>query len=190
MHLPMTCRLYCDGGVISKNPSTIGGTYACRIVDSDDETVLVEIKGIVIPSSFGVTAITNNHTEMMAIITGLSYLPLEFDGTVFSDSLVTLNRVFSGWAMKNVPPILVDALRQEQSRLKLSKSTKWSHLAGHPTREQLTRHFGKNGSPISIHQVWCDMACGEMAKLPSIKELQQVSVCSKNFSPTFSLGSL
>src|SRR5574338_1198510 len=94
--------LYVDGGVIGKNPSTQGGTWAARLMR--DAFVVCEIKGVVTPKEAKLKEITNNLTEMLALIRGLQLLPTAWTGTIFSDSMVTLGRVFEGWKWNGIPP--------------------------------------------------------------------------------------
>lgn len=58
--------LFCDGGVISKNPSTIGGTWAARLV-IEDKPVRHD-SGIVFPLDIYGEPVSNNLTEMLALL--------------------------------------------------------------------------------------------------------------------------
>ena len=62
-------QLFCDGGVVGSNPSAIGGTYAWRQV-VDDQPV-AEGAHFISARDARVPAVTNNLTEMLALIKGL-----------------------------------------------------------------------------------------------------------------------
>ncbi len=154
-------NLYCDGGVIGHNPSPIGGTWAFRRVDRG--LVMAEQSGVITPETAELPAITNNLTEMLALVRGLQSLPNYWTGTIFSDSQITLGRAFLGWKWKNIPMWLHHEFQKERTRL-----TRWNlidHvlLQGHPTRAELNAGTGSRGYPVSEHNVWCDLACGQQA---------------------------
>lgn len=156
----MDNQLYVDGGVVLKNPSPIGGTYAYRLLK---DGLVVSEGGFFIPSSDlgpGAT-ISNNVTEMLALIKGLQALPKDWNGTVFSDSMVTLGRAFMGWKLKGVPLWLRGSF--EDVTKGLINWEKFGHtlLSGHPTKAHLACGVGKHGLPVSEHNVWCDIAARE-----------------------------
>src|SRR4051794_41446106 len=88
--------IYADGGVIDRNPSSIGGTWAYCHVDDDDNRIS-EQGGIFIPSPRGL--VTNNRMEFLALLSALEALPSGWSGRVCSDSRVTLGRLFHSWKM-------------------------------------------------------------------------------------------
>jgi ribonuclease HI len=155
-------ELYCDGGVMAVNPSPYGGMYAYRIL-SDGE-VVHEHAEIIFPYQAELPTISNNLTEMMALVCGLETLPIDWTGTVFSDSQVTLGRAFLGWKWNNVPEWLVKRFDNAKARLIHWEQIQWVLLDGHPTREQLLRGTGKRGHAVSAHNVWCDKACQMLVK--------------------------
>jgi ribonuclease HI len=129
------------------------------------------------------STVTNNQTEMLALLMGLSKLPADFAGTVYSDSAVTLGRVFCGWKWKNVPEWLHRMYRTERARLTHWDQIKYVQLDGHPTKAQLVSGVGKRGNKVSEHNVWCDDACrkaGEQfldrigASIPTLMEMELV----------------
>lgn len=152
----MITELYCDGGVIGTNPSAIGGTYAVRLVFDGREPWGY---GAVIPATDMGGTVTNNQTEMMALLKGLAKLPDDFSGTIYSDSQVTLGRAFMGWKWKNIPTWMHKLYQVERKRLVNWDQIKYVLLDGHPTRAQLQAGVGKRGHPVSEHNVWCDEAC-------------------------------
>lgn len=151
--------VYADGGVILKNLSAIGGTWAFCGVDAEGNRV-IEGGGVVPATSK--TLITNNHTEQIAIIKALEAMPDGWNGTVYSDSMIALGRVFKGWRGKNLPSNVV-----ERTKAAMARMGKVEHvlLQGHPTKADLERGIGaKRGLPVSKHNVWCDKECGRQAK--------------------------
>lgn len=149
--------LYADGGVINANPSPLGGTWAYCLVNGSGERVF-ERAGVVTPVMAQLPAITNNLTELLALVRGLEELPYGWNGTVYSDSWVSLQRVFLAAKLNNVPDWLVIRLQRVQKSGKLG-NVRYTLLDGHPTRVQLAAGIGKRGNPVSIHNVWCDQAC-------------------------------
>lgn len=154
--------LYVDGGVIGHNPSTIGGTMAWRRVIN--RQVSSQGVAIITPDGAKLPAITNNLTEMLALVNGLESLPEHWIGTVCSDSQVTLGRAFMGWKWKNIPMWLHHEFQFHRKRLVNYEKFKYVLLDGHPTRAQLLSGVGKRGHPVSEHNVWCDQACGLKAQ--------------------------
>lgn len=156
-------HLYADGGVIGKNPSPIGGTYAYRILDASEQHILVE-HADVIPANFTNPFITNNLTEMLAIIAALPHISPDADVHIFSDSQITLGRLFQGWKWKNIPLWLHARYQAQRQRLPKFHSYQYTLLSGHPTQAHLATGIGKRGYPVSIHNAWCDHACTQAAK--------------------------
>lgn len=154
--------LYADGGVIGKNPSTIGGTWAWAHVDVNSERIKTA-SGIITPTEARMPAITNNLTELYAIVLGLEALPAAWAGTVYSDSWVSLQRVFFAAKLNHVPTWLVERLWNLQKTGQL-RAVQWQLLDGHPTKAQLEAGRGKRGNLVSVHNVWCDEACQRLAK--------------------------
>lgn len=155
----MITELYCDGGVISKNPSPIGGTWAfCLVGEKGLEWIS---SGYITPDEINSPTVTNNQTEMLALVHGLHALPDDFKGTIFSDSKVTLGRAFLGYKWENIPEWLHNEFREESKRLHLHdpKKIKWTLLAGHPTKAQLQSGIGRHGLPVSEYNVRCDEMC-------------------------------
>lgn len=158
--------LYTDGGVIGANPSRVGGTWSYCLVDAAGERI-VEASGVITPAQAQMPAITNNLTELLALVYGLERLPLGWAGTVYSDSWVSLQRVFLAAKLRNVPHWLVQRLHALQRSGKLAEM-KYELLDGHPTRAELLAGIGKRGHPVSTHNVWADEACqkaGRAARL-------------------------
>lgn len=139
--------LYVDGGVIITNPSKIGGTWACCYVEN--EAIVWSRSGVLTPAQATVKEVTNNQSEMYAILMGLLALPHEYKGKVFSDSMITIGRVSMGWKWKNIPQWGHDLFFQARKCLVDFNDIKFKHLDGHPTKAQLEAGIGKNGNPVS-----------------------------------------
>jgi ribonuclease HI len=155
----MITALYTDGGVIKVNPSPIGGTWAYALVDEHGQRI-VERSGVITPTEAKVSLVTNNHTELLAIVYGLQALPDGWRGTVYSDSWISLQRVFLHAALNNLPRWLIERLHEIQRSGRL-KHVSYVLLDGHPTKAHLLAGIGKRGSPVSEHNVFCDRACQE-----------------------------
>jgi len=152
-------EVYTDGGVIGRNPSPVGGTWAFCFVEADQR---VREESGVIPGD-ELSQITNNMTELFAILKALEALPDGARAHVHSDSQVSLGRVFSGWRLKNVPAYMRFMLERERARFKAFEGFTVTLLEGHPSSSELARGFGEN-HPVSQHNVWCDHACTEAGR--------------------------
>lgn len=170
---------YCDGGVISSNPSRIGGTYAAVFVSKSGEQIS-SVSGTVTPAQAGLPAITNNYTELLAAVVAMELLPANWTGTLYTDSNVTRLRIVNAKpSMAGIPTDLQERLAHAKSRI----GGAWSPgqdrngatggmcvvlLKGHPTKADLAagegaRGEGKQSLPVSKWNVLCDKLCGEEA---------------------------
>lgn len=172
--LDKVTEVYADGGVIwdgSPGASTIGGTWAFCFVDSEGNRIF-ELAGVLQSTPTG--HVTNNWTEQVAIVKALENLPEGWSGLVCSDSQVALGRVFKGWREKNLPRNISDRSKAAVSRLGTIET---KLLQGHPTKADLECGIGKKrGYPVSIHNIWCDEACGIAGKeyVAKMKEQKHV----------------
>ncbi len=159
----MIAHLYTDGGVIQKNPSPIGGTWAyCIVIDN-----IVHSSGSgVIGVSSDWPTVSNNYSEMMAMIRGLEAIStyrVLFD--VSCDSAVTIGRIVNSYAWRNLPNDLVLRYQKLRERFNDFKGIDFVQLDGHPTRDQLRSGIGHRGHPVSQWNVWCDKQCRESGDL-------------------------
>lgn len=152
--------VYADGGVIGRNPSEIGGTWAWCHVDADGEYIQCA-SGVIRPAQIGLPAVTNNVTEFAALARALRALPDGWSGEVYSDSRITLGRFFEGWKLEGIPENWHDCVQRHIRRL---GELNWTLLDGHPTQAQLATGIGKRGNPVSRHNAWCDKECNRLAK--------------------------
>lgn len=159
--------LYTDGGVIGQNPSGIGGTWAWCMVDAEGQQQR-HASGWMSPADMQVDVVSNNHTELLALVLGLEALDEGFTGTIYSDSWVSLQRIFLAAKLNNVPQWLIDRLQAIQKSGRLA-SVSYQLLDGHPTRAQLETGLGKRGNPVSKWNVWCDEQCSALAREVSAK---------------------
>jgi ribonuclease HI len=151
--------IYCDGGVIGPNPSRYGGTWCwCQV---ENNQIIKHASGIVTPQLMGVEKITNNLTELYAAVAALSSAPKKWNGTLHTDSRVTMLRLLGSPRFSGIPDWLVE------DTLSVRKDKMWSvHLvAGHPTRKEMQMGFReKNGFPASKWNIFCDKECSLLAK--------------------------
>lgn len=151
--------LYADGGLIGRNPSDIGGTWAWCAVNRNGERVIE--RGGAVPARDG-QSITNNHMEQIAITLALEAMPDGWTGAVYSDSNVALGRVFRGWKQKNLP---ANVARRSAAAVARLGEIEVVLLQGHPTAKDLASGIGKKRHlPVSIHNVWADKRCREEAR--------------------------
>ena len=96
--------VYCDGGVIRRNPSPIGGTWA-YIWTRTNESVR-EDRGLM-PVSDDWPAISNNHSELQALVEAMEHLPDGWAGVICTDSGVTIARCGAGGTRSSTHPARV-----------------------------------------------------------------------------------
>jgi ribonuclease HI len=154
--------VYSDGGVIGKNPSNIGGTWAFCYVGELGARIHGQA-GTVAPDLVGLPTITNNMTELLALLLAIEQLPAGWAGDLYTDSLITLRRFHRPRRAKfaGIPDVIRDRVIAAVERL---GQLTLHLLNGHPTKDELAAGISKRGCPVSVHNVWCDKACGEAAK--------------------------
>jgi hypothetical protein len=100
---------------------------------------------------------------LLALVTGLEALPEGWTGSVFSDSQISLGRLFWGWKQVGIPAWLWQRGAAALQRLDLPNID--PHLLdGHPTAAQLSAGIGKRGHGCSRWNVYADRMCCERAK--------------------------
>lgn len=152
-------NLYCDGGLLSANPSSQGGAWAWCQVDPFGKMATSK-SSIVIPADIGLPTVTNNLTELLAAVEGMSSLPDGWSGTIFTDSQVTLLRIQQSIrqaSLSGIPKWLAITLAGEKHRLGAYDVVL---LGGHPTKRELLEGLTKKGVPCHKWNVWCDLECG------------------------------
>lgn len=155
----MVIELYADGGVVGANPSEAGGMWAFRLVV--DGAVVREQAKAATPAELGLETISNNVTELLAVVCGLQAIADGRTVHVYSDSQITLIRVFQNGARKGVPDWLSQLLDAQRERFDTGRLILdgYTLLGGHPTRAELASGRRADGKPVSEHNVWCDQAC-------------------------------
>ena len=159
--------VYADGGVIRANPSPIGGTWAWCHVDQAGAVVCRDSGLLLDP-----LPVTNNQTEFAALVLALEALPKHWCGTVYSDSKVTLRRLFKGGRLANLTSEWVERGAAVLQRL---GDVVPVHLSGHPTAEELAIGYRWNGSAVSEHQVWCDRECARLSWAYRVRQAEGVA---------------
>ena len=154
--------LYADGGVVKVNPSPYAGTWAFVVVLNGIE--IIQHSGVVLPKDGVDGKVSNNVTELFALVRAIEYLyetwgDMADQAHIYSDSKVSLLRVFERAKLNNVPAWLVQRLQAVQD--KGCASLPYTLLDGHPTRDQLKAGKGKRGNPVSIYNATCDRLCTE-----------------------------
>lgn len=174
--------IYTDGGCVLKNPSEIGGTWAWVAIEEalpefklfsygKDVNTEVELGGLdatakYIKSDSGFVAnysnvkITNNVMEYIAVIKALETMEDGWSGIIYSDSQITLGRIFDSWRNKGVHPIMIE--RKNNAMRRLGKVV-GKHVDGHPTKAQLQAGIGKRGNPVSKWNVLADELCNKQS---------------------------
>lgn len=157
-------EIFCDGGVALSNPSPICGTWAFIYVQ--DDVVIKEESGVLLPVHLGERTITNNQSELYSMVRALEALPDGIDVTAYSDSQCTLMRcarIARGQApTKTMNQELYDRAEAALSRLGV---VEFKHVKGHPNRQDLARGHTSKGQKVSVHQVRADALCTEQATM-------------------------
>lgn len=108
---------------------------------------------------------TNNQTELLAMLQIVRRLPYDWTGIASTDSAITRGRFSMNWKLTGIPnewfPMLGEALR----RINVA-GTEWRLLQGHPLKSEIDRMKAgeqvigsKRGFPVSLHQEVCDHLC-------------------------------
>jgi ribonuclease HI len=168
--------LFCDGGVIKSNPSTIGGTWSWCGVAADGEHVR-EVSAYLLPKNslcpgnprVMTSDVTNNDCEFYAAMRALEAMKDGWSGALASDSQVTLERLRK--CREGLVPIAfrMDWYSRAHCAFKRLGEVKLVYVAGHPTQKELADgwRIDKEGNKqrVSRHQQWCDSECARRASL-------------------------
>lgn len=158
--LSTTTDLYADGGIIGRNPSISGGTWAFCAVN-EKGGVIAGDSGYLTPDEIGLPLVTNNLTECLAVLVALENMPEKWRGTLYSDSRNALVALACDGRRDYLPQAIQDRFTAALDRLGIrgrDQSTKL--LKGHPTKADIYRGKTISGRPVSAHNVWCDRRCG------------------------------
>ena len=161
--LSLVRHVYADGGVINYNPSSFGGTFAWIMLDHAGESVLWAGSGVVTPQDANLNAITNNYTELLACVEVMERLPDGWNGTIYTDSQVTMERLTDASTPMN--GISRGLKRRRLAVMECLGTYDIRLLDGHPTQAQLASGRGKRGQPCSIWNVLCHQECQNQARL-------------------------
>lgn len=158
-------RVFCDAGVIGKNPSKDGGTWAFVGVfaSGDFDNVIFQQSGVVLPTDIEMDTVENNICETIAILLALEAMPDGWFGTVYSDNLNAIRRARAPREMKKIVPQFVkDRMIAATARVKVIE---YVLLGGHPNKDELKSGYRSDGKPVSRWNVLADdLCCKEAAK--------------------------
>lgn len=171
-------RLFTDGGLLSQNPSPLGGSWAwCRV---ERGSVVAEGAGVIWAAEMPDRMVTSNQAEFYAVWQAFRALD---DGEiidVYLDSDVTLSRWYGDgrFGRKGIPAVWWDGMNAE---LRRHGGSNWHHLAGHPStrpnggdgKSDLERGYklrkdGSPGEPVSEWNVYVDRLCTLHARLGNL----------------------
>lgn len=161
--------LYTDGGVIGRNPSQDGGTWAWVRTVSNSPEPEENASGVLLPDTICQSQVTNNNSELYALLRGISALPEGWEGDVCSDSQVALGWYFWKWKQEKIPDALRELIGKVQRRSQArGLCLKPVVLAGHPTPADLEAGFRQSKAPhlpVSRYNVRCDDLCNEQTRI-------------------------
>jgi len=143
--------LYTDGGVIFRNPSIYGGTYAFILVDEGQE--VYSKSGVWRPKNMGTPTVTNNQMELLAVLFGLEYAKSRNYrlSKIVSDSKITLGRLFQGWRLKNIPEWMIEMKESFSLRgvrgefVRGHNGNKWNEMADQLCEQEAVRFLKGQG---------------------------------------------
>jgi len=158
--------VYADAGLLTVNPSDIGGAWAYVFVDKSDRVVSEEA-AYVLKKTLKVTTVSNVVMEQIAILKAMEALPAGWNGTIYSDCEPALTRVISDYqlthgmkrypaAENNLPPVV--SKRSKNAAAKLGQ-VEFVLLEGHPSKKALERGIGRKNLPVSKFNVRADELC-------------------------------
>ena len=149
----MIDSVYTDGGVVLKNPSDIGGTWAYCYVNEGG--LVSEASGYFLPGDLGMKQFTNNFTELLAALLAMEGLPDNWCGTIYTDSFVTKCRIELETVKFNGIPYPIQA-RVRYTRRRLG-GYKVVLLGGHPSKADIVAGYRKKDNlPVSVFNKRCD----------------------------------
>lgn len=155
--------IYTDGGLLSRNPSSLGCT--CAFVAVEEDRVIEEMAWRIVPREIGMEDVSSNIAELLAVIFALRWVGTEqpgWAGLLHTDSEVTatrLRRLSCGLQPKftGVPSAVQRWLRHAIGRV---GNFGIVEIAGHPTKAELEAGKDKKaGLPVSKWNVRCDKLC-------------------------------
>ena len=153
---------YCDGGVIGRNPSSIGGTWAYVFVDENDQKVAGSSNRVLVGDApWLMPRITNNFTELLGALKAMEALPDGWDGTIYTDSQVTYRRIIRGSSFAGIPSCMEEMVRHHRKRL----SHRVVLISGHPSEKDLRLGVTKKGRMCSKWNVACDRQCTQLVNV-------------------------
>jgi ribonuclease HI len=152
----LTQHLYTDGGTIGPNPSPLGGTWCWCLIE--EEHMLSWDCGIMTPKNLELPNATNNVMELYAAVRGLFSVPRDWKGMLYTESNITIGRLYSSWRCKGCPTWLRERVR------KIKLWNKPILLGGHPTKIELAQGKRRDGKLVSKWNVFCDERCSELSR--------------------------
>jgi hypothetical protein len=176
--MPARPRIYTDGGLLSSNPSSRGGTWAwCRV---ENDTIVLEDSGILWAEDMPGGTVSSNQAEFYAVLNAFCSLSDREIVEMYLDSDVTLSR-WTGdgrFGRSGIPDPWWDGMLLQ---LRRCGGASWHHLSGHPAvrpskldgKTDLERGYkikrdGTPGDPVSQYNVHVDTLCTIQAALGNI----------------------
>lgn len=164
--------LFTDGGCVGPNPSPIGGTWAWTLV-KDGEQIRCG-SGVLTAAKVGVP-VSNNVSELYAMLRAIQALPEGWKGHIVSDSFVTICRRFPASKMNGVSEALVPFARTMFRRA--CDTSRWVLVDGHPTLPEIEAGYGKRGKVVSVWNKWCDKECTRLSKATKKAIAEAEAIC-------------
>jgi ribonuclease HI len=165
--------IYCDGGVVLHNPSSLGGTWAWCATDQTGWRIIED--GGYLLADPGQT-ISNNQMEWCAAMLALEAMTDGWTGALVTDSQNVLTRLAYLRGHLGLPDSQVIVprnlpwqwYRRMVTSLRRLGDLELRHVKGHPTSTDLKRGYtidasGRRKAWVSDQQVWCDAEASRQA---------------------------
>ncbi len=176
---PSLPRLCTDGGLLSANPSDLGGSWAFVRVERDE--MISHGAGWVRASEMPEGTVSSNQMEFLAVLRAFQSLSDGEIVVVISDSDVTLSR-WTGDGRFGYAGIPDEWRRGMEWEIRRCGGLFWHQIAGHPStarpskvdgltdleRGRKIKKDGSAGLPVSKWNIEADRLCTEQANLGNL----------------------
>lgn len=121
--------------------------------------VIFQDSGIITPEQMKLKVITNNISELYAAVKAILSVPKEWDGKIYTDSLITYRRITTSHKFNGIP----NGLKKLTTKLRTENKYMAKWIKGHPNENDLDNGKNDKGQLVSKYNVLCDDLCNELS---------------------------